>query len=75
MLARYVLGAEGAHSITRQSMHESLSGDTYSGRYIAADIRVTGGARPQGSGFDIGAYEYGVGTALTAPKNLRAMNQ
>ena len=39
-LARYVLGAGGAHSITRQSMHESLGGDTYPGRYVVADIRA-----------------------------------
>src|SRR5215472_2410600 len=37
---RYVLGAGGAHSITRGSMHDSLSGDTYAGRYIAADISI-----------------------------------
>jgi 2-polyprenyl-6-methoxyphenol hydroxylase-like FAD-dependent oxidoreductase len=35
---RYVLGAGGAHDLTRGSMHDSLSGDTYAGRYIAADI-------------------------------------
>lgn len=40
---------------------------------IALD--VTGAARPQGAAFDIGAYEYGVGTALSAPKNLRVMAQ
>jgi 2-polyprenyl-6-methoxyphenol hydroxylase-like FAD-dependent oxidoreductase len=39
-LVRYVLGAGGAHSITRYSMHESLGGDTYSGRYVVADIRA-----------------------------------
>jgi len=31
----YVLGAGGAHDLTRGSMHDSLSGDTYAGRYIA----------------------------------------
>jgi parallel beta-helix repeat protein len=36
---------------------------------------VAGGARPQGAGFDIGAYEFGVGTGLSAPKNLRVMAQ
>jgi 2-polyprenyl-6-methoxyphenol hydroxylase-like FAD-dependent oxidoreductase len=38
---RYVLGAGGAHSVTRGSMHDSLSGDTYAGRYIAADISIS----------------------------------
>jgi 2-polyprenyl-6-methoxyphenol hydroxylase-like FAD-dependent oxidoreductase len=40
MLARYLLGAGGAHSVTRHSMHESLDGQTYAGRYIVADIRA-----------------------------------
>ena len=40
---------------------------------VATD--VAGGARPQGAGFDIGAYEFGVGTGLSAPKNLRVMAQ
>src|SRR5262245_36940036 len=34
----YVLGAGCAPSRTRGSMHDSLSGDTYAGRYIAAEI-------------------------------------
>jgi 2-polyprenyl-6-methoxyphenol hydroxylase-like FAD-dependent oxidoreductase len=39
-VARYVLGAGGANSITRHSMHEALGGDTYPGRYVVADIRA-----------------------------------
>lgn len=35
----YVLGAGGAHSVTRHSMHEHLAGDTYGGRYIVADMK------------------------------------
>lgn len=38
--ARYVLGSDGAHSIARHSMHESLRGDTYAGRYVVADVRA-----------------------------------
>ena len=36
----YVLGAGGAHSVTRHSMQEHLAGDTYDGRYIVADIKI-----------------------------------
>jgi 2-polyprenyl-6-methoxyphenol hydroxylase-like FAD-dependent oxidoreductase len=36
----YVLDAGGAHSVTRHSMHEHLEGDTYDGRYIAADVKT-----------------------------------
>jgi 2-polyprenyl-6-methoxyphenol hydroxylase-like FAD-dependent oxidoreductase len=38
--AAYVLGAGGAHSVTRHSMHEHLAGDTYDGRYFVADATV-----------------------------------
>ncbi len=36
----YVLGAGGAHDVTRQAMQESLQGDTYAGQYIAAEIHI-----------------------------------
>lgn len=38
--AAYVLGAGGAHSVTRQSMQGHLEGETYDGRYIVADLKV-----------------------------------
>ncbi len=38
--AAYVLGAGGGHSITRHSMQEHLTGDTYDGRYLVADAKV-----------------------------------
>ena len=37
---RYLLGAGGAHDITRHSMQEHLVGDTYGGRYVVADVKV-----------------------------------
>ena len=36
----YVLGAGGAHSVTRHSMQEHLDGDTYDGRFIVADAKI-----------------------------------
>jgi 2-polyprenyl-6-methoxyphenol hydroxylase-like FAD-dependent oxidoreductase len=44
--AAYVLGAGGAHSVTRHSMHEHLDGETYDGRFIVADAKIglAGGA-------------------------------
>ena len=42
----YVLGAGGAHSVTRSSMHSLLSGTTYGGRYVAADARHGLPSRP-----------------------------
>ena len=38
--ASYLLGAGGAHDITRETMHETLEGETYSGRFIVADAAV-----------------------------------
>lgn len=38
--AAYVLGAGGAHSVTRRSMDEHLAGETYDGRYFVADAKV-----------------------------------
>lgn len=38
--AAYVLGAGGAHSVTRHSMQEHLDGETYDGRFIVADAKV-----------------------------------
>ena len=39
--AQYLLGAEGGHSETRHSMEEHLDGETYRGRFIVADARLT----------------------------------
>jgi 2-polyprenyl-6-methoxyphenol hydroxylase-like FAD-dependent oxidoreductase len=38
--AAYVLGAGGGHSVTRHSMQEHLTGETYDGRYVVADVKV-----------------------------------
>ena len=40
MMASYLLGAGGAHGMTRDSMRQRLAGETYSGRYVVADIRL-----------------------------------
>ena len=37
---RYILGADGAHSVTRHSMREHLVGETYGGQYVVADVRA-----------------------------------
>jgi 2-polyprenyl-6-methoxyphenol hydroxylase-like FAD-dependent oxidoreductase len=37
---RYLLGAGGAHSVTRHSMDERLVGETYAGQYVVADAKL-----------------------------------
>lgn len=36
----YVIGAGGAHSVTRHAMDAPLEGDTYRGRFLAADLAM-----------------------------------
>jgi hypothetical protein len=44
--AEYLLGAGGGHSLTRHSMQEHLDGETYGGRFIVADAKLTLPAPP-----------------------------
>lgn len=39
----WVIGAGGAHSLTRASMVQELSGSTYPGTALVGDIRISGG--------------------------------
>jgi 2-polyprenyl-6-methoxyphenol hydroxylase-like FAD-dependent oxidoreductase len=45
----WVIGAGGAHSLTRASLSEELVGDTYAGTALAADVRMSGGPPRDGS--------------------------
>jgi len=38
---RFVIGAGGAHSVTRHSMSEPLTGTTYRGNFLVADIEMS----------------------------------
>jgi 2-polyprenyl-6-methoxyphenol hydroxylase-like FAD-dependent oxidoreductase len=47
--AQWVIGAGGAHSLTRGSMAESLAGGTYPGTALVADVRVKSSLARDGS--------------------------
>ncbi len=47
--AEWVIGAGGAHSVTRGSMEEPLVGETYPGTALVADVRVGSGLPRDGS--------------------------
>ena len=47
--ASWVIGAGGAHSLTRESLAESLTGSTYPGTALVADIQPTLPPRPKRS--------------------------
>ena len=59
----YLLGAEGAHSATRHSMHEHLVGETYGGQYVVADVRLRMAVPPETARVVVGA----TGFVLLAP--------
>jgi 2-polyprenyl-6-methoxyphenol hydroxylase-like FAD-dependent oxidoreductase len=63
VVADWVLGAGGAHSVTRESMHELLGGETYRGLALVADVRVSCGL-PRDGGALIGTPQ---GYVLLAP--------
>ena len=44
--ADYLIGAGGGHDLTRHSMDEHLDGETYGGRFIVADVKLTLPAPP-----------------------------
>jgi 6-methylpretetramide 4-monooxygenase / 4-hydroxy-6-methylpretetramide 12a-monooxygenase len=48
--ASWVIGAGGAHSVTRRAMAETLAGSTYPGTALVADLRVSCGLPRDGSG-------------------------
>jgi 6-methylpretetramide 4-monooxygenase / 4-hydroxy-6-methylpretetramide 12a-monooxygenase len=56
--AAWVVGAGGAHSLTRESMSEELEGSTYSGSALAADIQVSCGLPRDGSALLASANGY-----------------
>jgi 2-polyprenyl-6-methoxyphenol hydroxylase-like FAD-dependent oxidoreductase len=60
---RYLLGAGGAHSITRHSMQEHLVGETYGGQYVVAAVKLGLAAPPETARVIVGAS----GFVLFAP--------
>jgi 2-polyprenyl-6-methoxyphenol hydroxylase-like FAD-dependent oxidoreductase len=60
---RYLLGAGGAHSVTRHSMQERLVGDTYAGQYVVADAKLGLAIPPETTCIPVGA----TGFALFGP--------
>ena len=58
MDVEWVLGAGGAHSITRTSMDETLVGETYSGTSLVGDVRVRCSLRRDGGNLIAGAEGY-----------------
>jgi 6-methylpretetramide 4-monooxygenase / 4-hydroxy-6-methylpretetramide 12a-monooxygenase len=56
--ACWVIGAGGAHSLTRESLAEPLAGSTYPGTALVADIQLTGDLPRDGSALVASAAGY-----------------
>ena len=71
----YVLGAGGAHSVTRHSMQEHLAGETYEGRFIVADIKLRLPCRPECGRIIVGPTGFGLLSPLPDDRWLIFVNR
>ena len=71
----HMLGAGGGHSATRQSMHEHLVGQTYDGRYIAADVKVLLRNPPECGRVIVGPTGFGLVSPLPDDRWLIFVNR
>jgi 2-polyprenyl-6-methoxyphenol hydroxylase-like FAD-dependent oxidoreductase len=71
----YVLGAGGAHSITRQSLQEHLEGDTYGGQYYVADARLAMSCPPECGRVIVGPSGFGLLSPLPEGRWLIFVNR
>jgi 2-polyprenyl-6-methoxyphenol hydroxylase-like FAD-dependent oxidoreductase len=71
----YLLGAGGAHSITRHSMHEHLDGETYDGRFIVADAKAHLPCPPECSRVIVGPTGFGLFSPLPDNRWLIFVNR
>lgn len=74
LCARYVIGAGGAHSITRSSMQSRLQGETYAGQYIVADVRIQLELVPEEATIVVGPKGFVLLAALPGERRLIFVN-
>ena len=73
--AAYVLGAGGGHSVTRHSMQEHLTGETYDGRYVVADVKVCLPCPPECGRVIVGPTGFGLFSPLPDDRWLIFVNR
>src|SRR6476659_4820571 len=73
--AAYVLGAGGAHSVTRHSMQEHLDGETYDGRFIVADAKIRLPCPPECGRVIVGPTGFGMFSPLPGDRRLIFVNR
>ena len=73
--AAYILGAGGAHSITRYSMQEHLDGMSYDGRFIVADAKLRLSFPPECGRVVVGPTGFGLFSPLPDSRWLIFVNR
>src|ERR1700722_14555843 len=73
--ADYLIGAGGGHSVTRHSMEEHLDGETYGGRFIVADVRLTLPAPPGRARIIVGPSGFALLSLLPESRFLIFVNR
>ena len=71
----YVLGAGGAHSVTRHSMQEHLDGETYDGQFIVADAKIRLPCPPECGRVIVGPTGFGLFSPLPGDRRLIFVNR
>jgi 2-polyprenyl-6-methoxyphenol hydroxylase-like FAD-dependent oxidoreductase len=75
LAAAYVLGAGGAHSVTRYSMQEHLDGESYDGRFIVADAKLRLPCPPECGRVIVGPTGFGLFSPLPDDRWLIFVNR
>jgi 2-polyprenyl-6-methoxyphenol hydroxylase-like FAD-dependent oxidoreductase len=71
----YVLGAGGAHGVTRHTMDENLEGETYRGRFIVADLKARLMCPPESGRIFVGASGFVLSSRLPEDRWLIFVNR
>ncbi|MGA9865725.1 MAG: FAD-dependent monooxygenase, partial [Acetobacteraceae bacterium] len=71
----HMLAAGGGHDATRHAMHEHLAGQTYDGRYIAADVKVRLRNPPECGRVIVGPTGFGLVSPLPDDRWLIFLNR
>jgi FAD binding domain len=75
LAAAYILGAGGAHSVTRHSMQEHLDGGSYDGRFIVADAKLRLPSPPECGRVIVGPTGFGLFSPLPNDRWLIFVNR
>jgi 2-polyprenyl-6-methoxyphenol hydroxylase-like FAD-dependent oxidoreductase len=71
----YILGAGGGHGVTRHSMQDHLLGESYDGRYLVADAKLSLPCQPEYGRVIVGPTGFGLFSPLPDDRWLIFVNR